>query len=170
MRHVIRPVALVMFAALAGCDTTPVTAPVPVAVMLATDAARAFLTLPATMPSAGQQVAVRLNARRPVGAEALGSFTVRIVFDTAGLHFLGSESSRDGMVAAGVANGVVTVAGASSTGFTSEEIAGVTMQVVDPAALQHLTLEIVELTTTSFREQRASTVADQRTYRRPVVR
>jgi hypothetical protein len=170
MRPVTRTVALSLFAALAGCDTTPVTAPVPDAAVPMAEAARAYLTLPATTPAAGQQVAVRLNARRLPGSDALGSFTVRIAFDTAGLRFLASEPSRDGMVLAQAANGVVTLAGASSAGFASEELAGVTLQVVDPAALQHLILEIIELTTTRFHEQRASTVVDQRLYRRPVVR
>jgi hypothetical protein len=170
MRPVARTVALSLFAMLAGCETTPVTAPVPETATPAIDAPRAWLTLPATTPAAGQQVAVRLNARRPAGAEALGSFTVRIAFDTAGLRFVASESSRDGMVLAQATNGVLTIAGASSAGFVTEEIAGVTLQVVDPAALQHLTLEIVELTTTSFREQRANTIVDQQAYRRPVVR
>ena len=170
MSSVTRMVALALCAALAGCDTPPVTAPLPDGAMPSNDAALAYLSLPATTPAAGQQIAVRLNARRGEGATAFGSFTVRIAYDTVGLRFVANEQSRDGMVLAHATDGVLTVAGASSGGFASEEIAGVTMQVMDPAALQHLTLEIIELTTTDFRERRESTRVDQRTYRRPVVR
>lgn len=150
------------FAALAGlalsaCDAVPVTAPRP---SIAPASARAYLVLPSGPIVAGSRVTVQFAAPRPAGGERLGSYIVRIAYDSAALRFVRGEGSEGGMVLAQATAGRITLAGASPLGFPAALVGGITLDVNDPSALGTLTLEIVELTTTSFLDPRAATLVD----------
>ena len=164
--------ALVALLGVSACDSNPVTPITPdlVAPVQGGAGVTAYLSLSVLQPRAGDRVTVGLNAVRGGAAEPIGSFTMRVTYDTTGLRFVASDQSAEGMVLANAAHGVVTVAGASGSGFRESDLAALTMVVIDPDALRSLALEVVEMNAASFADQRAGTVVDHQLHRRPLSR
>jgi hypothetical protein len=157
--------------AITACDGgTGPTEPEPLRPAAPTNGAVAYLSLPASAPKAGDRIVVSVNAVRAADALTVGSFTFRISYDTTGLRFVRGESSAEGMVLASAAKGTITVAGAAAAGFVQETLGSVTLEVVQPSALQSLGLEMLEVNAPDFRDARGQTSVDGRLYRRSADR
>lgn len=155
-----------LFTAGACAEYSP-TPPLPQEPLAPTEGATAWLAVPSGVFHAGDHVAVRVNAARARNVSAIGSFTLKVSYDTAGLRFVGTDASAGGMVLAHSANGTVTLAGASGSGFTAVTLGTLTMEVVNPAAIESLALRVEELNTTTFRDQSTRTGVERRVYRMP---
>lgn len=125
----------------------------------------AYLSLSTTAPLAGERVEVSINAVRGAQELPIGSYTFKLAFDTVGLRFVESAQQSDGMVMANIADGVVYIAGASGSGFTSNRLATLRLEVRDPAAIKTLALELVEMNATDFGSHAKETSVDRRLFR-----
>jgi hypothetical protein len=128
-----------------------------------------YLSLSSPAPRVGDRVTVGVNAVRAAEAEAIGSFTLRVAYDTTALRLAASEMSKEGLVMGNAARGVVTIAGASGDGFRARSLATLTMEVVRAGAFQSLALTVDEINATSFRDERARTTVDQKQYRQSLA-
>jgi len=124
-----------------------------------------FLSLSKLNPAAGEEIVVTVNAVTATSGASVGSFKVRMSYDTDGLSYVGAVSQNDGMVIANPVNDTLIIVGASATGFASSKLASVRMKVSDPAALASLGLEIVAVTTTEFASEASVTAVDRRLFR-----
>jgi hypothetical protein len=155
-------VAAVCVAACADAPTAPTAAAEPPA---PAEGVLVYLALSSLAPQPGDRLTVTVRALRGADAEAIGSFTLRLAFDTAALRLSSSEPSREGLVMANVTGGVMTIAGASGDGFHAGALATLTMEVVHAGALPSLALTVEEINATSFRDERARTRVDRTQYR-----
>jgi hypothetical protein len=154
-------------AALAGCVDRDV-AESTVAPLTPSVGRTMFLGLSNLTPGAGDEVVVSINTVAPKGA-AVGSFKVRLGYDTKGLRFLAALPSTEGMVIANPVRDTIIVVGASGEGFTSRTLASVRLKVTDPAAVASLHLDVVALASTGFTSEAAATSVDRRVFRGNVI-
>jgi hypothetical protein len=115
----------------------------------------AYLSVSDMSPEAGAVVIVTgtLNVSDSL---SLGSFRVRLGFDSTKLHFIEEIPGLDMMRVVNPQAGDVIVVGASSSPSTDGKLFAFRMRVVDPAGLSSLILRIDELNDTAFRDQRAT--------------
>jgi hypothetical protein len=160
-----RAVLLAALLAAGACAEYSPTPPLPTAPLAPEQGATAWLSVPTGVFHAGDHVTVQVNAARARNVSAIGSFTLKVAYDTAGLRYVGTDASAGGMVLAHSANGTVTLAGASGSGFTAVTLGTFIMEVVNPAAIESLALRVEELNTTTFHDQSTRTGVERRVYR-----
>jgi hypothetical protein len=163
-----RRIAILATAAalVAGCDDDR--KPLPAAPPeVASDALSAYLAVSNPTPTAGEKVTVSVRARRGSAVGPIGSFTVRLSYDTARLQYVESARGERGMVLAnGAVRGVVRGAGAAAEGFTDDELLTSTFLVLAGGdALASLTLDVPELNSVKFEDQRANMRVERKLYR-----
>lgn len=151
----------------AGCAEYSPTPPLPREPAAPESGATAWLAVPSGTLKPGDHVTMQLNAARARNVNAIGSFTLKVAYDTTGLRYLSSSGAAGGMVVSNAAKGTVTIAGASGSGFTAVTLGTITMEVVNPLAIESLGLRVEELNTTSFGDQSARTSVERHVYRLP---
>jgi hypothetical protein len=124
----------------------------------------AFLQVSSKTPNPGERIEVSINALRAANESKIGSYTFRVSFDTTALRFVEAGKETDGMVMANRVSNAILVAGASGSGFTASHLATLRFDVVDPRAIETLSLAVVDLTATDFASQARTTVVDSRFY------
>jgi hypothetical protein len=106
-------------------------------------------------PAIGSRFTVSVRARRGAAVGRIGSFTLRVAFDTSRLRFVEASRSTEGMVMTNVARpGELVAAGASAEGFTTEELLVATFTAVSADAVESLALTVSELNSVAFENQR----------------
>lgn len=153
-----------------GCAEYSPTPPLPQEPLAPESGATAWIAVPAGTYKPGDHVTVQLNAARAPNVGAIGSFTLKLAYDTTGLRLLSTSGAWGGMVVSNAANGTITLAGASGSGFTATTLGTLTMEVVNPVAIDALALRVEELNTASFGDQSARTSVERRVYRLPAGR
>jgi hypothetical protein len=156
---------LTLLALAAGCDRRDrLAAPDSTAAKPAPPAAperAAYLSVSELAPAAGSNVIVAGTVT--VGSDlSVGSFRVRVAYDTAMLRFV-EEIVEPGMMR--VVNprpGEVIVVGASSGSSTDGRLFTLRFRVSDPAGLNSLVLHVDELNDASFQDQRQSVIRASR--------
>ena len=114
----------------------------------------AYLTISDSAPAAGSTVTVTAFAN---GTNvSFGSFAAHLTFDAEGLAYLSESSSGAGMRAVNPQLGDVAVAGVNLEGFAEGELFAVQLKVVNPKAVASLALSMSELTTVSYRNEKAT--------------
>lgn len=159
------PIVALAAAFAVGCDDERM--PLPAAPSVAPNEISAYLAVSNQAPTAGERLTVAIRARRGSAVRPIGSFTVRLTYDTTRLQFIESARSAHGMVMANAAvRGVVRAAGASAEGFVDDELLTSTFLVVSGSdALASLALDVAELNSVQFEDQRAAMRIDKRLYR-----
>ena len=114
----------------------------------------AYLTISDSAPTAGSTVIVTAFANG--SGITYGSFAARLKFAATGLTYVGEAGSAAGMRAINPQSGDVAVAGVNLDGFAEGQLFAVELRVVDPAAVASLELTMSELTSVSYRNERAS--------------
>lgn len=126
----------------------------------------AYVTVSNPRAAIGDQVTVTVRARRAADVGPIGSFTVRLAYDSTGLAFREAGRSARGMVMTnGTARGVLVAAGASSDGFGDDELVSASFQVTGAGALTSLVLTVSELNSLEFQNQMARTNVLKGVYR-----
>jgi hypothetical protein len=148
-------VAVAAVAAIACDDERAETPTAPVGV--GPNEISAYIAASNASPSTGDRVTISIRARRGSAVGPIGSFTLRLDYDATRLRFVESARSARGMVLAnGAVAGIVRGAGASSDGFTDDELLTSTFDVLGADALASLRLDVTELNSVKFEDQRAS--------------
>jgi len=139
----------------------------PVAPMsVASDAISAYVAVSNANPTPGTEVTVFVRARRGSAVAPIGSFTLRLAYDSTRLRFKDAGRSDHGMVLTNAARaGVVVAAGASAEGFTDDELLSATFTVSSANALAALQLSVSELNSVKFEDKNASTRVEHGLYR-----
>ncbi|HMC57190.1 MAG TPA: hypothetical protein VKH19_18570 [Gemmatimonadaceae bacterium] len=166
----IRALALLAaMTAVSACSDDKKAVQLPTAPMVvAPTAVSAYLAVSNANPGVGSSVTVWVKARRGSAVGPIGSFTIRLAFDSTRLRFVESGQSAHGMVMANPAkNGIVLAAGASAEGFANDELLAAKFNVLGANALGSLTLNVTELNTVGFQDQRANTSIARGLYRAP---
>lgn len=115
----------------------------------------AYMAVSDATPPPGSRFTVAVRTKRGSAIGPVGSFTLRLTFDTTGMRFVEAARSDAGMVMAnGVSPGVLMAAGASSTGFTSDELLFATFEALAPDAVGSLEFAVTELNSIAFENQR----------------
>lgn len=148
-----------------GCAEYSPTPPLRKEPLAPESGATAWISVPSGTFKPGDHVTVQLNAVRARNVGAIGSFTFKVAYDTSGLRLLSTSGASAGMVVSNAAHGTVTLAGASGSGFTATTLATLTMEVVNPLAIESLALRVDELNTASFGDQSARTSVERHVYR-----
>jgi len=157
---------LATLVAVAACDDKQ-KAQVPTApISVAPDAVSAYVAASNTNPGVGSNVTLFVRARRGSQVGPIGSFTIRLSYDSTRLRFVESPRSTIGMVMANpTTRGLVIAAGAAAEGFTDDNLFSATFAVTGANALQSVALHVTELNTVTFKDQRANTRVERALYR-----
>jgi hypothetical protein len=115
----------------------------------------AYLSVSDMSPEAGSDIIVT-GTLAVSDKLSLGSFRVRLGFDSTKLRFLEEIPSPDMMRVVNPRAGDVIVVGASSTPSVDGKLFTFRLRVEDPAGINSLVLRIDELNDTAFRDQRAT--------------
>lgn len=139
----------------------------PVAPMeVAADAVSAYVAVSDANPAPGSDVTVFVRARRGSAVAPIGSYTLRLAYDSTRLHFKDAGRSAHGMVLAnGAMAGVVVAAGASAEGFTDDELLAANFTVTSASALKALELNVSELNSVAFEDKKSSMRVERGLYR-----
>ena len=137
-----------------GCNderqSTPPSAPQAVAA----NALAAYIAVSDANPSPGSEVTVSVRALRGAAVGPIGSFTLRVAYDSTRLRFVSAARSTDGMVMTNSsAAGIVVAAGASAQGFLSDELLSMRFAVTGAEAVASLQLSVSELNSMHFENQ-----------------
>src|SRR4051812_7246333 len=115
----------------------------------------AYLSVSDLSPEAGDTIVVTGTLR--VGDDlSLGSYRVRLGFDSTKLRFVEEIPNAEMMRAVNPRAGDVIVVGATANGSTDGRLFAFRLRVNDPAGLNSLVLRIDELNDTAFRDQKAT--------------
>ena len=149
-------VAAIAFLA-AACDDDR-TAALPAAPLgVAANEVSAYVAVSNANPAPGSDVTVWVRARRGSAMGPVGSFTLRVSYDSTRIRFKDAGRSQFGMVMANSgASGLLVVAGASAQGFTDDELLAATFTATSSGALAGLALEVTELNSATFEDQKPS--------------
>lgn len=161
----VRHALLATIIAAGGCAEYSPTPPLPKEPLAPESGATAWIAVPSGTYKAGDRMTVQVNAVRARNVGAIGSFTLKVAYDTTGLRLLSTTGASAGMVVSNAARGTITLAGASGSGFTATTLATLTMEVVNPLAIESLALRVDELNTASFGDQSARTSVERHVYR-----
>ena len=126
----------------------------------------AFVQLSDTRPAAGATITVTAHVRGAADVTNVGAFTAKLNFDAAGLQFVEQTELPGGMRMLKPGTSEILAAGASADGFADGRLFAVTFKVIDPAAIQSLSLDISELTGVDFGVQLSKLAVDRRVFRR----
>lgn len=149
----------------AACDDER--KPIPTApISVADDALSAYVVVSNPNAPVGSNVTVSVRALRGKLVGPIGSFTIRLAYDSLGLRFVNSANNAEGMVLANAATrGAVIAAGASAEGFKNDELVSATFTVTASGGLKSLALSVTELNSLKFEDQRASMTVMRGIYR-----
>lgn len=154
MRSLSRSALALSLAGVAACDDDRATR-LPLAPEVAPNELSAYLAVSQSDPTVGAQFTVSVRTRRGALVAPVGSYTIKLAFDTTRLQYRTVGRSEVGMVMAnGEKPGLLLAAGASSGGFTSDELLVATFTALAPGAAQSLTLTVDELNSVGFEDQR----------------
>jgi hypothetical protein len=117
-----------------------------------------YLTLSDNSPRPGDRILVTARVDRGKDAPPVGSFLLRVTYDSTHLHVLEPQGSAEGLVVINPINGAIAAAGASATGFTKGELFHFTLDVDDPAALNSLASEVKQLVSLKFADSRSNLI------------
>ena len=161
--------AALALATVACTDNTKSTNQLPTAPMgVAPGSVSAYVAVSNPNPAIGARVVVSVRARRGTSVGPIGSFTIRLAYDSTKLHCQDAARSAQGMVMAnGERAGVVLAAGAAAEGFTDDVLLVSTFEVVGSNALKSLELGVTELNSVAFKDQRAYLNVERALYRAP---
>ena len=138
----------------------------PIAPDVASNAVAAYVAVSDANPMVGSQVSLWVRARRGSLMGPIGSFTVRLAYDSTRLRFQDAARSAEGMVLAnGAAPGLLVAAGASAQGFQSDELLAARFDVIGAHALDGLQLSVTELNSVTFENQKASARVERGLFR-----
>lgn len=157
-------------ASLACDDKHPVATQIPTGpASVPANALSAYMRVSNPRPSAGDRITVTVRALRGQGVGEIGSFTLRLAYDSTSLRLLETGKSQYGMVMAnGDTRGEIRAAGASGQGFTDDQLLVATFLVTGARAIPSLKLDVSELNSIKFEDQRAAMRVDQNIYRAPI--
>lgn len=168
MSHLARfqTVALLAVLAAACADDKPrsliPTAPVGVA----PDAVSAYIAVSNTNPGVGSQVVVSVRSLRGSTVGPIGSFTFKLAYDPSRLRFVAASRSARGMVMTNPGTpGILVSAGAAAEGFVDDQLLSATFRVLAPDGLRSLSLDVTELNTVTFADQRSRMNVERGLYR-----
>lgn len=157
MRALTRLSLVALLAATAACDDDRRDQVPTMPLEIAPDAMSAYVVVSNPQAPVGSQVEVTVRSLRGRNVGPIGSFTLRLAYDTTGLAFVKSANNPKGMVMAnGAQPGVVVAAGASADGFTDDDLVFATFTVTSSAGLKSLALTVSELNSLTFEDQRGS--------------
>jgi len=126
----------------------------------------AYMSVSNANPAVGSDLTVWVRARRGSAIAPIGSFTLRVSYDSTRLHFRDAARSAQGMVMAnGAKAGIVVAAGASADGFKNDELLAATFTVKSSGALTGLALNVSELNSVAFADQKGAMRVERRVYR-----
>lgn len=159
---------LALLALAAGCDDEA--RQLPAAPEVAPNELSAYVSVSNSAPAIGSRFTVTVRTRRGSAIGPVGSFTVRLAFDTARITYHEAARSDLGMVMANVASpGVLIAAGASASGFTNDELFVATFTARSNDAVKSLSLTVNELNSVAFEDQRVHARVERRVFRDPKV-
>lgn len=157
-----------VLAATAACDDER-RGGIPLAPMeIGPDAMSAYVVVSNPDATVGSPVDITVRALRGKNVGAIGSFTLRLNYDTLGLAYLKTATNPQGMVMANPAQrGAVIAAGASAEGFASDDLVTSTFTVTSAKGLRSLELVVSELNSLAFEDQRAKLRVMKGVFRAP---
>ena len=155
MRSLSRSVLAVALAAgVVACDDNRVSQSL-AAPAVAPNELSAYLTVSQSDPTVGSQFQVTVRTKRGSAVAPVGSYTLRLAFDSTRLRYESFGRSELGMVMAnGAKAGVLVAAGAAASGFTNDELLVATFTALSVGAAQSLELSVSELNSVGFEDQR----------------
>lgn len=154
MRALTRLSLCAALAITAGCDDDRRSGVPTMPMEIGPDALSAYVVVSNPNAPVGTEVQVSVRALRGKNVGPIGSFTIRLGFDSLGLAFLRSAEGMQGMVMAnGAQRGLVIAAGASAEGFGNDELLNATFRVSSAAGLASLALTVNELNSLEFQDQ-----------------
>jgi hypothetical protein len=157
--------ALLLATAVVACDDGRATR-LPAAPEVAPNELSAYLAVSQSDPTVGSQFSVTVRTKRGSAVAPVGSFTIRLTFDTTRVRYHDVGRSELGMVMAnGAKPGLVLAAGASGNGFTSDELLVATFTALAPDAAKALHLTVEELNSVGFEDQRGKVRISRELYR-----
>ena len=157
--------ALLLATAGVACDDSRATR-LPAAPEVAPNELSAYLAVSQYDPTVGSQFTVTVRTKRGSAVSPVGSFTIKLAFDTTRVRYHEVSRSELGMVMAnGAKAGLVVAAGASGSGFTSDELLVATFTALAPDAAKSLQLTVDELNSVGFEDQRGKTRVSRELYR-----
>lgn len=157
MRALPRLALVALLAGAAACDDDRRDQVPTVPLEIAPDAMSAYVTVSDPRAPVGAQVQIGIRSLRGKNVGPIGSFTVRLAYDSTGLTFVKSASNAQGMVMAnGARRGTLVAAGASAEGFANDELVLATFTVTSVTGVKSLALEVSELNSVAFQDQRAN--------------
>lgn len=146
--------ALLFATSVVACDDDRATR-LAVAPEVAPNELSAYLAVSQSDPTVGSQFTVTVRTKRGSAVAPVGSFTIKLAFDTTRVRYHDVGRSELGMVMAnGAKPGVLLAAGASGNGFTSDELLVATFTALAPDAAKSLQLTVDELNSVGFEDQR----------------
>jgi hypothetical protein len=158
--------SLLILAATAACDDRRDAPTMPVEI--GPDALSAYVVVSNPNAPVGTEVTVSVRSLRGRNVAPIGSFTIRLAYDSSGLTFGQAAANAQGMVLANAAQrGLVVAAGASAEGFTNDELLTATFRVTAAGGLRSLVLTVNELNSLKFEDQRANLQVMKGVYRAP---
>ena len=162
--------ALLLATAVVGCDDGRATR-LPAAPEVAPNELSAYLAVSQSDPTVGSQFTVTVRTKRGSAVSPVGSFTIKLAFDTTRVRYHEVARSELGMVMAnGAKAGLVVAAGASGNGFTNDELLVATFTALAPDAAKSLQLTVDELNSVGFEDQRGKTRVSRELYRDSRIR
>jgi len=154
MRALTRLSLIAALAAVAGCADDRRAGVPTMPLEIAPDAMSAYVVVSNPDAPAGTEVQVSVRALRGRNVGPIGSFTIRLGYDSLGLSYVKSATSTHGMVMANGANrGLLVAAGASAGGFKDDELLSTTFLVSASGGLKSLALTVNELNSLTFEDQ-----------------
>lgn len=155
-------------AAVAGCDDDRRSGVPTMPIEIGPDAMSAYVVVSNPDAPVGAEVQVSVRALRGRNVGPIGSFTIRLGYDSLGLAYGKSATSAHGLVMANGANrGVLVAAGASAEGFKDDELLNATFTVAASGGLKSLTLTVTELNSLAFEDQTKRMSVMKGIYRAP---
>lgn len=141
-----------------GCDDERPAAALPTA-PAGVDANKlsAFIAVSKPLAGVGERITVTVRALRGSSVGEIGSYTLRVNYDTTRLQLVETARSDFGMVMAnGETRGVIRAAGASGQGFQDDRLLTATFLVTAPQPIRGLSLHVTELNSIAFEDQKSA--------------
>lgn len=168
MRALTRLSLFAALAAVAACDDERRAGVPTMPIEIGPDAMSAYVVVSNPDAPVGSDVRVSVRALRGRNVGPIGSFTIRLGYDSLGLVYVKSDASAHGLVMAnGTNRGLLVAAGASAQGFTDDELLSATFTVSAAEGLKSLTLTVAELNSLTFEDQTAMLSVMKGIYRAP---
>jgi hypothetical protein len=125
----------------------------------------AFLAVSKPLAGVGDRITVTVRALRGASVGEIGSYTLRVDYDTTRLQLVETARSDFGMVMAnGETRGVIRAAGASGQGFQDDRLLTATFLVRAPNPTRGLSLHVTELNSIAFEDQKSALRVEKSVY------